>query len=184
MRADISNAIATFQIKTFGNQKNIERTESMLGEDEIVHYISPTNATFYQANTRKKETLPGIIVLTDKRVLFTFKAGFSEAIKEYSLSEVRAINCSGNGLTGGQLEIQTLTETVQVLISYKKELMRQLQTLVSDLLKNYKIQAAMSSRQPQTCSAADEILKLKNLLDVGAITQEEFDAKKKQLLNL
>ena len=32
------------------------------------------------------------------------------------------------------------------------------------------------------CSAADELLKYKNLLDIGAITQEEFDAKKKQLL--
>ena len=33
-------------------------------------------------------------------------------------------------------------------------------------------------------SEADEIIKLKNLLDSGIITQEEFDAKKKQLLNL
>ena len=33
-------------------------------------------------------------------------------------------------------------------------------------------------------SAADEILKFKSLLDMGAITQEEFDAKKKQLLGL
>ncbi len=33
-------------------------------------------------------------------------------------------------------------------------------------------------------SAADEILKFKNLLDVGAITQEEFDAKKQQLLGI
>lgn len=31
-------------------------------------------------------------------------------------------------------------------------------------------------------SAADEIQKYKQLLDVGAITQEEFDAKKRQLL--
>lgn len=31
---------------------------------------------------------------------------------------------------------------------------------------------------------ADEILKYKNLLDIEAITQEEFDAKKKELLNL
>ncbi len=30
----------------------------------------------------------------------------------------------------------------------------------------------------------DELIKLKNLLDMGAITQEEFDAKKKQLLGL
>jgi hypothetical protein len=33
-------------------------------------------------------------------------------------------------------------------------------------------------------SNADEILKFKNLLDSGIITQEEFDAKKKQLLGL
>lgn len=33
-------------------------------------------------------------------------------------------------------------------------------------------------------SSADEILKFKNLLDMGVITQEEFDAKKKQLLGL
>ena len=31
---------------------------------------------------------------------------------------------------------------------------------------------------------ADELLKFKQLLDSGAITQEEYDIKKKQLLNL
>ena len=33
-------------------------------------------------------------------------------------------------------------------------------------------------------SNADEIKKYKELLDMGVITQEEFDAKKKQLLGL
>ena len=33
-------------------------------------------------------------------------------------------------------------------------------------------------------SSADEIKKFKELLDSGIITQEEFDAKKKQLLGL
>lgn len=33
-------------------------------------------------------------------------------------------------------------------------------------------------------SAADEILKLKQLLDSGVLTQDEFDAKKKQLLGI
>ena len=32
--------------------------------------------------------------------------------------------------------------------------------------------------------SADEIMKLKGLLDAGAITQEEFDKKKKELLGL
>lgn len=37
---------------------------------------------------------------------------------------------------------------------------------------------------PLTSSSADEIVKFKDLLDQGIITQEEFDAKKKQLLGL
>lgn len=35
-----------------------------------------------------------------------------------------------------------------------------------------------------TVSSADELLKFKQLLDMGAITQEEYDAKKKQILGL
>lgn len=38
--------------------------------------------------------------------------------------------------------------------------------------------------KPAKADRIEELTKLKDLLDVGAITQEEFDAKKKQLLNL
>ena len=41
-----------------------------------------------------------------------------------------------------------------------------------------------TSDKDGTISPADEIKKYKELLDMGAITQEEFDAKKKQLLGL
>lgn len=37
---------------------------------------------------------------------------------------------------------------------------------------------------PNSLFVADEIMKLKSLLDMGILTQEEFDEKKKQLLNL
>ena len=49
---------------------------------------------------------------------------------------------------------------------------------------------APTSEQPQTvvnniqsASNADELMKFKNLLDQGAITQEEYDKKKEELLN-
>ncbi|MBD1391925.1 SHOCT domain-containing protein [Mucilaginibacter glaciei] len=41
-----------------------------------------------------------------------------------------------------------------------------------------------ASGTTQTLSVADEILKLKKLLDAGAITQAEYDAQKKRLLGL
>jgi len=50
---------------------------------------------------------------------------------------------------------------------------------------NDKIASGSSnSNTIQQLSPADEILKYKNLLDLGVITEEEFQAKKKDLLNL
>lgn len=46
------------------------------------------------------------------------------------------------------------------------------------------LQPAPSAAPVQNVSAADELAKFKKLLDDGVITQEEFDAKKKQLLGL
>lgn len=40
------------------------------------------------------------------------------------------------------------------------------------------------SQQVSTPDNLDQIAKLKDLLDSGAITKEEFNAKKKQLLDL
>lgn len=42
----------------------------------------------------------------------------------------------------------------------------------------------VASSSASKTSSLDEIKKLKELLDIGAITQEEFDTKKKQLLGL
>lgn len=44
--------------------------------------------------------------------------------------------------------------------------------------------ATQESTPASAVSAADELKKFKELLDMGVITQEEFDAKKKQLLGL
>lgn len=51
-------------------------------------------------------------------------------------------------------------------------------------LLNVICQANESQPETATASAADEILKYKQLLDMGVITAEEFEAKKKQLLGL
>lgn len=51
-------------------------------------------------------------------------------------------------------------------------------------IKNKYASNEQQMQSATTISAADEILKFKNLLDQGIINQEEFDAKKKQLLGL
>ena len=56
---------------------------------------------------------------------------------------------------------------------------------VADYIR-IKVEECKKQKSGQTVavSAADELKKFKELLDSGVITQEEFDAKKKQLLGL
>lgn len=51
-------------------------------------------------------------------------------------------------------------------------------------LKAYIESLQNESSQPTTQSSADEILKFKELLDAGVISEEEFEAKKKQILGV
>lgn len=57
---------------------------------------------------------------------------------------------------------------------------------VTEISKEEAIAAAQAAAAPAApaVSAMDELKKLKELLDLGIVTQEEFDAKKKQLLGL
>ena len=53
---------------------------------------------------------------------------------------------------------------------------------ISDLLLKRQEETKTSFKAPE--STSDELKKLKDLLDAGIITQEEFDTKKKQLLGI
>lgn len=60
----------------------------------------------------------------------------------------------------------------------------QLTILTKEELEEVNTKSTETQNNQTTYSAADEIKKFKDLLDSGIITQEEFDEKKKQLLNL
>ena len=53
-----------------------------------------------------------------------------------------------------------------------------------DEVKTQKTQAVNVVSSAPAISPADELLKYKGLFDAGVLTQEEFEAKKKQLLGL
>ena len=56
---------------------------------------------------------------------------------------------------------------------------------MTSFLKSYKVsQEKPQAAAPAAPSAADELLKFKQLLDMGAITEAEYNAKKAQLLGL
>lgn len=57
-------------------------------------------------------------------------------------------------------------------------------SLLSIIVQSNQSNTRSATESQNNLSAADEILKFKKLLDIGVISQEEFDAKKKQLLGL
>ena len=54
---------------------------------------------------------------------------------------------------------------------------------IADEIRRYAHSFSCNDRQPLKASVADELTKLKDLLDAGVLTQEEFAQQKKRLLS-
>ena len=116
--------------------------------------------------------------MTDKRVYG--KTVFGVRI-DIPIDSVSAVSLVSSGISvsssSGRINFAYLDE--------KNEVFRVLSELIirRQNERNEMINRA-SANNVQTQSSADELKKFKELLDMGVITQEEFDAKKKQLLGL
>lgn len=103
------------------------------------------------------------------------KAGFTPGYIQFSLAGGREDRGGVSSATSDENSITLISDTnveAEKTVSFINKKIREVKTAVS---------------RPQVVSnvsSADELLKFKQLLDAGVITQEEFDAKKKQLLGL
>lgn len=118
-------------------------------------------------------------VVTNKRILMGQKKLVGQELQSVMFSQVSDITTS-TGMLLGTLTVNTVGTAFNVGMAKPsvQKVADRLHGLLTDL------RTAGSSSEAQAGSAADEIKKFKELLDLGAITQEEFDAKKKQLLGI
>ena len=183
MRNDIMQAIQEFQIKTIGFKKNIEKAEGLLNETEKVLFIAPTNLIVTATNTRKKDKTPGVVILTDQRVVFNYQILFSSTIEIVTLDEIRSINSFTTGLRGGPVHLPTMTKSYDILVSYKREIVQKIVQVFEDAKKNFIVSASGDTMNSQSNSVLEQIEKLSDLNKKGIITDEEFKAKKEELLS-
>ncbi len=113
------------------------------------------------------------ITITNKRVYGQVKFGNRLDLPIDSVSAISTIPLKGLGVSTSSGRISF------VLIKNRDEVIK----AISDLIVERQIKAPAVVETAKSDSA-DEIKKYKDLLDSGVITQEEFDAKKKQLLGL
>lgn len=128
------------------------------------------------------------IVISHSGVLNFFAMGL-KGNKTIYYNDLTAVQFKMGGWTGGHIQFTlhggnesvggifaaSRDENTISITAAENEIAEKMVTYIQGKIKE--------ARQPKTVTsgafAAEEILKLKNLVDMGIITQEEFDAKKK-----
>ena len=133
------------------------------------------------------------IMITHSGVLNFFAMGI-KGDKTIYYSDLTAVQFKKAGWTAGHIQFSLLggresvggvfaassDENTITINSKDNEIAEKMVTYIQEKIKEARSPKVVST----ATSAADEIMKLKNLLEMGIITQEEFDSKKKQLLGL
>jgi len=156
-------------------KKHFEVLENSLTPDEaaLICFVA----------LRESDSASGFyaFAITNKRLLYAQKQTISgESVKSVNLDNLNDIFYQTK-LYHGYLEFDTLKECVTVCFPDKEDA-RRLYAVINDYFSEFKKKEKSSDSVVTPFSAADELRKFKQLLDDGIITQEEYDAKKKQLL--
>ena len=127
--------------------------------------------------------------LTDKRVIMAQHKLLGANIQSVNIENVNDITLSKSGIAGmgiGTVCIDTFKETfnVGVNVSFASNIYKRAHE-VWDMVRTQKENNQGTRTIVQnTKSPAEQIKEYKELLDIGILTQEEFDAKKRELLGL
>ena len=135
---DFETALKKSKVPTLGiklNRGNFERLKGFIENDESVLYVAPTNATITTTGTGKVERQIGVVALTSRRLLFLQTTG-SGGLLPLELSEVNAVNTHGGGWLGGHVVIQTADQSIDILVSYKKEIIAEIKNLIDEAIEN------------------------------------------------
>ena len=123
-----------------------------------------------------------ILFITNKRIIYGNTGLLSATIKTININECKDVEADSFGLLKGTIKINTLTELISFSAA-KKEVIR-LSGMIEKALAGIRESTSNETSNIANIYPVDEIKKYKELLDSGIITQEDFDAKKKQLLGL
>ena len=127
---------------------------------------------FSGAFVQAGEAFVGAIAMTAFGVLVHCIFKFIYKRFNYSVFE---ISYAGGGIA---FDMHWITE------EESREFQRAINLLKDEMKSKQQIENPYAAPKASTGDQADQLLKYKSLLDQGVITQEEFEQKKKQLLNL
>lgn len=162
--------------------KHFQLIERSLGSDEeiLMCFIGLHN---YISSSKHDSNFA--YAVTNKRIIMAQKKMIGEIIQTVSLKNVNDITMTTGAITG-IITIDTVKETFNVAInkSAARNINDKIHELILDIQESKVNSGEQKIRVEQTYSSVDEILKFKELFDMGVITEEEFNIKKKQILGI
>ena len=172
LRPDIEAAAGRMASK-FGARREIRRLAGHLQEGEAVQYLA---GGFYGGGL-------GLAALTDRRLLFLRDGWTSRATEDFPLDKISSVQWR-SGLTQGTLTVYASGNSAEI-----KQIINPDGSKICDAIRNRQTappaatpaQPPESQAQPES-GLADQLGKLWRLVEVGAMTRDEFEAAKAQLL--
>jgi hypothetical protein len=136
----------------------------------------------YETKTMGKDTVKnGVMLATNLRILFYGKRTFGYDLEVFPYENVSSIEM-GKSMMGHHIAFFSSGNKVKMKWINQGDIPGFINHVKATIGKSSaKTQAAASQ---ESSSAADEIKRFAELRDSGVITEEEFDAKKKQLLGI
>jgi len=154
--------------------KFLKLAQEHLNGEEVKYWVFG----MFKSKIMGKDTVRnGIFIATDRQVFFYCKKLTGFESESFPFSNISSVEI-GKGMLGHKINIiasGNKAEMTGINLGQVNEFVEYVRS---------KIGKSTGSSAPSTTSAADELKKFKELLDEGILTQEEFDAKKKQLLGI
>lgn len=204
MREDIQKVIKEYEIATTPFFKKDEQAaEKYLNDDEDVILCLDTNFCIVYPDPTKKVALPGIIFLTNKRMLIHCKLKKDDFIDILPVEEIDDVKIITPTAGNDHIQVYSAEKAYDFLISTKQ---RGFVVSVAQSKKNAvnKIYRAFlfaqnpngfgkpekpvtekpeAEKAPVSTDIPEQIEKLSVLKDKGIISEEEFQSKKTELLS-
>lgn len=185
----IEEAIEKSKTKNALAKGSIKYAQESIQNDENVLYAVNTNVVIQKneqtliktklgGSFNLKGSINGVVVITDKRILFCSSILGNKNQKQILIDNIQSIDENINGLTKmGQMRICGITDTFLINI-YRKGINEGIKQIIYEI----QLQKKNNANVVNNFLNADEIMKYKKLLDEGIITQDEFERKKQELL--
>lgn len=168
-RPDIASAKSRMRV-TFGGGKEIKRLPEHLWDREQVERMTTGS---YQGGS-------GLLVLTDRRLLFLKEGMLSKKSEDFPLDKVSSIQWS-SGMMLGTVTVFASGNKAEIK-NVNKDDGKDITDLVRARVSTSKPTAAGDAPSAVHVDPADQLRKLGELRDAGVLTPEEFEAKKADLL--